>query len=82
MEAESINTLVAQNKALISLLNNNVLMAAANTQVGPCDLCGIQGHSSESCAAVLELQSSEQVNYMGNAPRQPNFDPHSNTYNP
>ncbi|MED6178558.1 hypothetical protein PIB30_108728, partial [Stylosanthes scabra] len=85
MEAESIDTLVAQNKALINLLNNklnNVSFAAANTQVGPCDLCGIQGHSSESCVAVLEPQSSEQVNHMGNAPRQPNFDPHSKTYNP
>ncbi|MED6166534.1 hypothetical protein PIB30_110261, partial [Stylosanthes scabra] len=82
MEAESIDTLVAQNKALISLLNNklnNVSFATANTQIGPCDLCGIQGHSSETCAAILEQQSSEQVNYMGNAPRQPNFDPHSKT---
>ncbi|MED6122874.1 hypothetical protein PIB30_043972 [Stylosanthes scabra] len=39
-------------------------LVAANTQIGPCDLCGIQGHSSEACAAILEQQSSEQVNYM------------------
>ncbi|MED6152548.1 hypothetical protein PIB30_093141 [Stylosanthes scabra] len=40
MEAEAIDTLVAQNKALINLLNNklgNVSLAAANTQIGPCD---------------------------------------------
>ncbi|MED6202499.1 hypothetical protein PIB30_106254, partial [Stylosanthes scabra] len=40
MEAKSIDTLVAQNKALINLLNNklnNVSFTAANTQVGPCD---------------------------------------------
>ncbi|MED6154211.1 hypothetical protein PIB30_110031 [Stylosanthes scabra] len=64
MEAESIDTLVAQNKALINLLYNklnNVSFAPANTQIGPCDLCGIQGHSSETCAAILEQQSSEQV---------------------
>ncbi|MED6139224.1 hypothetical protein PIB30_081816 [Stylosanthes scabra] len=35
----------------------------------------------EACTTILEQQSSEQVNYMGNVPRQPNFDPHSNTYN-
>ncbi|MED6202066.1 hypothetical protein PIB30_101666, partial [Stylosanthes scabra] len=72
MEAESIDTLVAQNKALINLLNNklsNVSLATANTQIGPCYLCGIQGHSSETCAEIMEQQSSEQVNYMGNAPR-------------
>ncbi|MED6110889.1 hypothetical protein PIB30_047181 [Stylosanthes scabra] len=42
MEAEAIDTLVAQNKALINLLNNklgNVQLAVANTQIGPCDLC-------------------------------------------
>ncbi|MED6181645.1 hypothetical protein PIB30_021238 [Stylosanthes scabra] len=79
MEAEAIDTLVAQNKALINLLSNkldNSQLAAVNTQIGPCDLCGIQGHSSEACAAILEQQSSEQVNYMGNQPNpslvQPN----------
>ncbi|MED6154603.1 hypothetical protein PIB30_114122, partial [Stylosanthes scabra] len=70
MEAEAIDTLMAQNKALaqqINFLNSKLgtmQLAAANTQIGPCDLCGIQGHSSEACAAILELQSSEQVNYM------------------
>ncbi|MED6197042.1 hypothetical protein PIB30_053002 [Stylosanthes scabra] len=54
-------------------------LAAATTQIGPCDLCGIHGHSSEACAAILEQQSSEQVDYMGNAPRQPNFDPYLKT---
>ncbi|MED6185981.1 hypothetical protein PIB30_062382 [Stylosanthes scabra] len=71
MEAEAIDTLMAQNKALaqqINLLNSKLgtmQLAAANTQIGTCDLCRIQGHSSESCAAILEQQSSEQVNYMG-----------------
>ncbi|MED6111409.1 hypothetical protein PIB30_052087 [Stylosanthes scabra] len=70
MEAEPIDTLMAQNKALaqkVNLLNSKLgtmQLAAANTQIGTCDLCGIQGHSSESCAAILEQQSSEQVNYM------------------
>ncbi|MED6212533.1 hypothetical protein PIB30_084319 [Stylosanthes scabra] len=62
MEAEAIDILMAQNKALaqqINLLNSN-----------------------EACAAILEQQSSEQLNYMGNAPRHPNFDPHLKTYNP
>ncbi|MED6127884.1 hypothetical protein PIB30_092347, partial [Stylosanthes scabra] len=57
-------------------------LAAANTQIVTRDLCGIQGHSSETCAAILEQQPSERVNYMGNIPRQPNFNPHSKTYNP
>ncbi|MED6128526.1 hypothetical protein PIB30_098738 [Stylosanthes scabra] len=61
MEAKAIDTLVAQNKALINLLSNklgNVQLASANTQIGPCDLCGIHGHSSEACAAIPEQQSS------------------------
>ncbi|MED6209665.1 hypothetical protein PIB30_056964 [Stylosanthes scabra] len=41
-------------------------LAAVNSQIGTCDLCGIQGHSSESCSAILEQQTSEQVNYMAN----------------
>ncbi|MED6148418.1 hypothetical protein PIB30_053042, partial [Stylosanthes scabra] len=67
MEAEAIDTLVAQNKALIKLLSNklgNAQLAAVNTQIGPCDLCGIQGHSSEACAAFQDQQSIEQMNYM------------------
>ncbi|MED6182583.1 hypothetical protein PIB30_029832 [Stylosanthes scabra] len=63
MEAKAIDTLVAQNKALINLLNNKL------------------GHSSEACAAIQDQQSIEQINYMSNAPRQPNFDPYSKTFN-
>ncbi|MED6112234.1 hypothetical protein PIB30_059813 [Stylosanthes scabra] len=68
MEVETIDTLVAQNKALsqqINLLNSklgNMQLAAVNTQIESCDLCGVQGHSSESCASILEQQSTEQVN--------------------
>ncbi|MED6211983.1 hypothetical protein PIB30_078769, partial [Stylosanthes scabra] len=53
MEAEAIDTLMAQTKALaqqINLINSKLgtmQLAAANTQIGPCDLCGIHGHSSE-----------------------------------
>ncbi|MED6209363.1 hypothetical protein PIB30_053912 [Stylosanthes scabra] len=39
-------------------------------------------HSSEACAAIQDQQSIEQMNYMGNAPRQPNFDLYSKTFNP
>ncbi|MED6163790.1 hypothetical protein PIB30_083424 [Stylosanthes scabra] len=52
MEAEAIDTLMAQNKALaqqINLINSKLgtmQLAAATTQIGPCDLCGIHGHSS------------------------------------
>ncbi|MED6222072.1 hypothetical protein PIB30_060913 [Stylosanthes scabra] len=60
---------MAQNKALaqqINLLNSKLgtmQLAAANTQIGPCDLRGIQGHSSETCTAILEQQSSEQAEF-------------------
>ncbi|MED6120750.1 hypothetical protein PIB30_024039 [Stylosanthes scabra] len=46
MEAEAFDTLVAQNKALAQQINllssklGNVQLAAMNTQIGSCDLCG------------------------------------------
>ncbi|MED6173865.1 hypothetical protein PIB30_063682 [Stylosanthes scabra] len=66
---------MAQNKALaqqINLLNSKLgtmQLAAANTQIGSCDLCEIQGHTSDACAMIQDLASPEQVNYMGNGPR-------------
>ncbi|MED6146717.1 hypothetical protein PIB30_037162 [Stylosanthes scabra] len=59
-EAEAFDTLMAQNKALAQQINllssklGTMQLAAANTQIGLYDLCGIQGHSSEVCAAILE----------------------------
>ncbi|MED6125635.1 hypothetical protein PIB30_070493 [Stylosanthes scabra] len=54
-----------------------------NTQIGSYDLCGNQGHTSDTCALIFDQTSTtDQVNYMGNGSRQSNFDPHSKTYNP
>ncbi|MED6198460.1 hypothetical protein PIB30_066433 [Stylosanthes scabra] len=55
-------------------------VAAVNTQIGACDLCGNLGHSREECALAQPVM--EQANYMGNAPRPPYNDPYSKTFNP
>ncbi|MED6143460.1 hypothetical protein PIB30_006412 [Stylosanthes scabra] len=87
MEAEAFDTLVAQNKVLSQQINmfnsklGTMQLAAANTQIGTCDLCGIQDHSSETCAAILEQQSSEKVNYMAYE-RSPNTFPSNTITNP
>ncbi|MED6127579.1 hypothetical protein PIB30_089356, partial [Stylosanthes scabra] len=39
-------------------------------------------HLSDTCALIQDQQSTEQVNYMGNAPRPPLNDPYAKTFNP
>ncbi|MED6116355.1 hypothetical protein PIB30_099501, partial [Stylosanthes scabra] len=62
MEVESIDTLVAQNKDLaqqINLLNSklgSMQISAVNTQIGSCDLCGNQGHFSDTCDLIQDQQ--------------------------
>ncbi|MED6152957.1 hypothetical protein PIB30_096940 [Stylosanthes scabra] len=55
--------------------------SAVGTQV----ICGICGgpHENHNCISVQDDQfSAAQVNSVGNQPRLPYNDPHSNTYNP
>ncbi|MED6200428.1 hypothetical protein PIB30_084946 [Stylosanthes scabra] len=47
-----------------------------------CGICGCP-HENHNCISVQDDQfSAAQVNYVGNQPRPPYNDPHSNTYNP
>ncbi|MED6215260.1 hypothetical protein PIB30_111703, partial [Stylosanthes scabra] len=39
-------------------------------------------HLSDTCALIQDQQSTEQVNYIGNAPRPPLNDPYAKTFNP
>ncbi|MED6146198.1 hypothetical protein PIB30_032357 [Stylosanthes scabra] len=70
MEAEAIDTLMAQNKVVVQQINllnrklGTMQLAAANTQIGTCGLCGNQGHSSDTCALIQDQQATEQMNYM------------------
>ncbi|MED6214714.1 hypothetical protein PIB30_105955, partial [Stylosanthes scabra] len=51
------------------------------TQIS-CGLCG-GPQENHNCSLVQDDQSSiAHVNYVGNQPRPPYNDPHSNTYNP
>ncbi|MED6177996.1 hypothetical protein PIB30_103477 [Stylosanthes scabra] len=58
-------------------------VAAMGTQVETTITCGLcRGpHENHQCYLVKEDQPLEQVNYMGNQPRQPFHDPNANTYN-
>ncbi|MED6188114.1 hypothetical protein PIB30_082953 [Stylosanthes scabra] len=55
--------------------------AAVGTQIS-CGLCG-GPHENHYCSLFQDDRSSiAQVNYVGNQPRPPYNDPHSNTNNP
>ncbi|MED6209179.1 hypothetical protein PIB30_052279 [Stylosanthes scabra] len=86
-EVETLEALVAQNKTLtqqINLLNSKlggIQVSVVNSQIDSCDVCGNQGHLSNTCTLIQDQQSTEQVNYMGNAPRPPLNDPYAKTFN-
>ncbi|MED6149932.1 hypothetical protein PIB30_067327 [Stylosanthes scabra] len=59
-------------------------VATIGTQAETTSTYGLCGgpHENHQCYLVKEDQPMEQVNYMGNQPRQPFHDPNANTYNP
>ncbi|MED6129702.1 hypothetical protein PIB30_110477, partial [Stylosanthes scabra] len=64
-EVETLEALIAQNKTLtqeINLLNNKLggmQVSAVNSQIDYCDVCGNQGHLSDTCALIQDQQSTE-----------------------
>ncbi|MED6140419.1 hypothetical protein PIB30_093017, partial [Stylosanthes scabra] len=66
-EVETLEALVAQNKTLtqqINLLNSKLggmQVSTVNSQLDSCDVCGNQGHLSNTCALIQDQQSTEQV---------------------
>ncbi|MED6212067.1 hypothetical protein PIB30_079688, partial [Stylosanthes scabra] len=88
--ANSTITILAQNKAMAQqLITLNKKMeklevAAIGTQAVTKSICGLCGgpHENHQCYLIKEDQPLEQVNYMGNQPREPFHDPNANTYNP
>ncbi|MED6164427.1 hypothetical protein PIB30_089979, partial [Stylosanthes scabra] len=85
-----MDAILAQNKAMAQqLITLNKKMeklevVTIGTQVETTITCGLCGgpHENYQCHLVKEDQLMEQVNYMGNQPRQPFHDPNANTYNP
>ncbi|MED6139472.1 hypothetical protein PIB30_084180 [Stylosanthes scabra] len=80
MEVETVNALMTQlgtiNKKLEKL--EAVVVSTQNS----CGLCG-GPHENHNCSLLQDDQcAAAQVNYVGNQPRPPHNDPHSNTYNP
>ncbi|MED6210515.1 hypothetical protein PIB30_064797 [Stylosanthes scabra] len=71
MEAEAFDTLVAQNKVLaqqINLLNSklgNMQLAAMNTQIGSCDLCGNQGNPTSTPIPKLTILAGDIIQNFG-----------------
>ncbi|MED6117264.1 hypothetical protein PIB30_108412, partial [Stylosanthes scabra] len=90
MEVDTMDAILAQNKAIAQqLITLNKKMeklevATIDTQAETTSTCGLCGgpHESHQCYLIKEDQPMEQVNYMGNQPRQPFHDPNANTYNP
>ncbi|MED6162494.1 hypothetical protein PIB30_070939 [Stylosanthes scabra] len=90
MEVDIMDAILAQNKAMAQqLITLNKKMeklevAAIGTQAEITSTCGLCGdpHENHQCYLIKEDQPLEQVNYMGNQPRQTFHDPNANTYNP
>ncbi|KAL4394474.1 hypothetical protein AHAS_Ahas02G0155600 [Arachis hypogaea] len=88
LEVETLNTLFAQNKLMsqqISLLTQQMggmQVAAINTQNPPQEASyDMTGNFVQNDNYDYAQFFSEQVNYMGSSPRNPNNDPYSKTYN-
>ncbi|MED6140587.1 hypothetical protein PIB30_094679, partial [Stylosanthes scabra] len=90
MEVDTMDAILAQNKAMAQQLitlnkkMEKVEVATIGTQAETTSTCGLCGgpHENHQCYLIKEDQPMEQVNYMGNQPRQPFHDPNANTYNP
>ncbi|MED6225414.1 hypothetical protein PIB30_093523 [Stylosanthes scabra] len=91
MEVDTMDALLAQNKANYQQLNTlnkkmeKLEVASFGTQgeiQATCGLCG-SPHENHNCSLIREDQQVEQANYMENQQRQqPYNDPNTNTYNP
>lgn len=82
LELDTLNAILVQNQALsqqvasITKQLGQVQVGAVSSPALICDFFG-GGHANEACEATI---THEQINYMGNAPRNQN-NPYSNTYN-
>ncbi|MED6221969.1 hypothetical protein PIB30_059942 [Stylosanthes scabra] len=91
MEVDTMDALLAQNKAISRQLNTlnkkmeKLEVASLGTQgeiQATCGLCG-GPRENHNCSLIREDQQVEQANYMGNQQRQQLYnDPNTNTYNP
>ncbi|MED6223833.1 hypothetical protein PIB30_077947 [Stylosanthes scabra] len=90
MEVDTMDAILAQNKAMAQQLitlnkkMEKLKVATIGTQAETTSTCGLCGgpHENHQCYLIKEAQPMEQINYMGNQPRQPFHDPNANTYNP
>jgi hypothetical protein len=87
LELDTGNAILAQQTKMSNTMESllKVFTTTPNSQVQAnavqgetCDFCG-QGHTNGECFPA----GSEQANYLANFKRNnPNYNPHSNTYNP
>ncbi|MED6142478.1 hypothetical protein PIB30_114095, partial [Stylosanthes scabra] len=83
MEVDTMNAILAQNKAIAQQLTNlnkkieKLEVASMGTQGETSSICGLCGgpHKNHNCCLIREDQPLEQANYMGNQQRQPYQDP-------
>ncbi|MED6188376.1 hypothetical protein PIB30_085378 [Stylosanthes scabra] len=75
---------MAQQLTTLNKKMEKLEVAAMGTQAEITITCGLCGgpYENHQCCLVKEDQPLEQVNYMGNQPRQPFHDPNASTYNP
>ncbi|KAL4365951.1 hypothetical protein AHAS_Ahas07G0157400 [Arachis hypogaea] len=88
MEVEALNAILAQNKLMSQQINlltqhmGGMQVSAINTQNPPQEVSyDMAGNFIQNDNYDYAQPSSEQVNYMGSSPRNPNNDPYSKTYN-
>ncbi|MED6213873.1 hypothetical protein PIB30_097572 [Stylosanthes scabra] len=90
MEVDTMDAILAQNKAIAQQLTNlnkkieKLEVASMGTQGETSSICGHCGgpHENHNCCLIRKYQPLEQENYMGNQQRQPYQDPNANAYNP
>ncbi|KAL4321462.1 hypothetical protein AHAS_Ahas14G0112900 [Arachis hypogaea] len=85
---EAVNTILTQNKLMSQQINlltqqmGGMQVSAINTQNPSQEVSyDMTGNFVQNANYDYTQSSSEQVNYMGSAPRNPNNDPYSQTYN-
>ncbi|QHN87046.1 Retrotransposon gag protein [Arachis hypogaea] len=88
LKMEAVNAILAQNKLMSQQINlltqqmGGMQVSTINTQNLPQEVSyDMIGNFVQNDNYGYAQSSSEQVNYMGSAPRNPNNDPYSQTYN-
>ncbi|KAL4373116.1 hypothetical protein AHAS_Ahas05G0049600 [Arachis hypogaea] len=88
LEVEDVNALLAQNKLMSQQINlltqqmGGMQISAINIQNSPQEISyDMAGNFVQNDNYDYAQSSFEQVNYMGNGPRNPNNDPYSKTNN-